>query len=39
LDTHVKQILKEGANDFIQKPFALKTIADKIKELLENEKP
>lgn len=35
LDVHVEQILKGGADGFLQKPFALKTIADKIKEVLE----
>ena len=35
LDTHVEQILKGGADGFLQKPFALKTIADKIREVLE----
>ncbi len=39
LDSHVKQILKEGADGFIQKPFALKTIAKKIKEALEDQQP
>ena len=34
LDTHVEQILRGGADGFLQKPFALKTIADKIKEVL-----
>ncbi len=37
LDSNVKQILKEGADGFIQKPFTLKTIAEKIKEVLENQ--
>jgi two-component system cell cycle sensor histidine kinase/response regulator CckA len=36
LDVHVEQILKGGADGFLQKPFALKTIADKIKEVLED---
>jgi two-component system cell cycle sensor histidine kinase/response regulator CckA len=35
LDIHVEQILKGGANGFLQKPFALKTIANKIREVLE----
>jgi two-component system, cell cycle sensor histidine kinase and response regulator CckA len=34
LDTHVKQILKQGAHGFIQKPFSLKAISDKIKDVL-----
>ena len=36
LDTQVQQILKEGAHGFIQKPFALRTISDKLKEVLED---
>ena len=39
LDVHVEQILKDGADGFLQKPFALKTIADKIKEVLEEKVP
>jgi two-component system cell cycle sensor histidine kinase/response regulator CckA len=34
LDSHVKKILNQGANGFIQKPFSLKSIAEKIKDLL-----
>jgi two-component system cell cycle sensor histidine kinase/response regulator CckA len=37
LDVHVEQILNSGADGFLQKPFALKTIADKIKEVLGEE--
>ena len=36
LDNHVQRILKEGADGFIQKPFALKAISDKLKEVLED---
>ena len=36
LDTHVKEILQAGAQGFIQKPFSLKTMAEKIKEVLES---
>ena len=39
LDVHVEQILEGGANGFLQKPFALKTIADKIREVLEEKDP
>jgi len=34
LDHGVKEILKAGAQGFLQKPFAFKTISDKLKEVL-----
>lgn len=37
LDVHVEQILRGGADGFLQKPFALKTISEKIREVLEKQ--
>jgi CheY-like chemotaxis protein len=37
LDSNVRRILKDGAHGFIQKPFALKTISDKLSQVLEGQ--
>ena len=35
LDAYVRRILKQGADGFIQKPFSLKSISEKLRQVLE----
>ena len=37
LDAYVRRILKQGADGFIQKPFSMKSISEKLRQVLEGE--